>query len=184
MKDMQQISYANQAAAMAGRERFWLVDELEQLPVEDPVRVWVSWLCLYARDILNGTLPGPYDQQAAERYAREVLMPEEEFLPVASDPPAELAARFNVPVEQVDARLVDLAPPPHRRLSGHETASTIAGSPSPKVPLCRDFLCSIRLLVRIRFRQVGALACGCGSSRLSSHDHGVPGSVRDRAGVP
>jgi len=31
MKDMQQISYANQAAAMASRERFWLVDELEQL---------------------------------------------------------------------------------------------------------------------------------------------------------
>ncbi|MBA2716435.1 MAG: hypothetical protein H0U51_05165 [Propionibacteriales bacterium] len=41
MKDMQQISYANQAAAMAGRERFWLVDELEQLDPEDPVRVWV-----------------------------------------------------------------------------------------------------------------------------------------------
>ena len=109
MKDMQQISYANQAAAMAGRERFWLVDELEQLDPEDPVRVWVSWLCVYARDVLTGVLPGPYGQQAAERYAREALMPEEQFLPVAGDPPAELAARFNVPMEQVDARLVDLA---------------------------------------------------------------------------
>jgi hypothetical protein len=36
-------------------------------------------------------------------------MPEEQFLPVAGDPPAELAARFNVPVEPVDARLDDLA---------------------------------------------------------------------------
>ncbi len=65
--------------------------ELEQLDPEDPVRVFVSWLCLYARDILSGTLPGPYDQHAAERYAREALMPEQEFLPVAGDPAAELA---------------------------------------------------------------------------------------------
>ena len=82
---------------------------LEQLPAEDPVRVFVSWLCLYARDILSCTLPGPYDQHAAERYAREALMPEQEFLPVAGDPAAELAARFNVPPEQIDARLIDLA---------------------------------------------------------------------------
>jgi hypothetical protein len=30
-------------------------------------------------------LPGPYDQHAAERYAREALIPAEEFLPVAGE---------------------------------------------------------------------------------------------------
>ncbi len=34
-------------------------------------------------------------------------------------------------------------------------------------------------LMRIRFRQVGALRCADGSSRLPSHDHGVPGPLRD-----
>ena len=33
MEEMQQISYGGQATAMAGRERFWLVDELA---AEDP----------------------------------------------------------------------------------------------------------------------------------------------------
>ncbi len=88
---MQQISYRGQAAVMVGRERFWLVDELAELPVEDPVRVWVSWLCVYARDVLNGLQPGPWSQQRAERFAREVLLPEEEFIAVAYRPEQELA---------------------------------------------------------------------------------------------
>lgn len=109
MKDMQQISYRGQAAAMAGRERFWLVDELAARDPQDPVRVWVTWLCLYARDILNGDQPGPWDQARAERFAREVLLPEEEFITVAHKPEQEVADQFGVPVEQVNARVIDLA---------------------------------------------------------------------------
>jgi hypothetical protein len=74
---MQQIFYDGQPAAMAGPERFWLVDELAALADEDPVRVWVSWLCVYAGRVLTGQLPGPWDPAMAERFAREVLMPED-----------------------------------------------------------------------------------------------------------
>lgn len=109
MEGMQQISYGGQAAAMAGRERFWLVGELAELPAEDPVRVWVSWLCVYAREMLNGLQPGPWDQARAERFAREVLLPEEEFLALAHRPEQEIADTFGVPLEQVNARLLDVA---------------------------------------------------------------------------
>jgi hypothetical protein len=34
-------------------------------------------------------------------------------------------------------------------------------------------------LMHIRFRQVRALRCADGSSRLPAHDHGVPGPLRD-----
>jgi len=106
---MQQISYGGQAAAMAGRERFWLVGELAQLDPDNPLRVWVTCMCAYARDILSGELAGPYDASRAERFARAVLMPEEEFLVVAHKPAREVADEFNVPIEQVDARAADLA---------------------------------------------------------------------------
>lgn len=109
MKDMQQISYRGQAAAMAGRERFWLVDELAGLEPDDPVRIWVSWLCVYARDVLNGDQPGPWDQARAERFAREALLPANEFISVARRPEQEVADQFGVPVEQVNARIIDLA---------------------------------------------------------------------------
>ena len=33
-------------------------------------------------------------------------------------------------------------------------------------------------ILRIRFRQVGGVGCGNGSTGLSAHDHGVPGPLR------
>src|SRR5215208_6515759 len=38
--------------------------------------------------------------------------------------------------------------------------------------------------VRIRFRQVMALRCAGGPARLPAHDHGVPGAVSERGGMP
>jgi hypothetical protein len=39
-------------------------------------------------------------------------------------------------------------------------------------------------LVRIRFRQVGALRCAGASSRLAGDDYGLPGALRDRVRLP
>ena len=58
--------------------------------------------------MLNETLPGPYDPQRADRYARAALIPEDQFLPLADHPDTELVATFNVPLEQIDARRRDL----------------------------------------------------------------------------
>jgi hypothetical protein len=107
--DMQPISYAGEPAAMAGPERFWLVDELQDLNAEDPVRVWVTWLCVYAREILTGQLPGPYNSKLGDRFVRAILMPDDEFLAAAHKPETEIAAEFNVPIEQVNARAAELA---------------------------------------------------------------------------
>lgn len=107
--DMQPITYVGEPAAMAGRERFWLVDELRDLDPDDPVRVWVTWLCMYAREILTGQLPGPYDPKRGDRFVRAILMPDDEFLAVAHKPEHEVAAAFNVPIEQVNPRAAELA---------------------------------------------------------------------------
>lgn len=109
MSDMQQISYRSQPAAMAGRDRFWLVDELEALDTDDPIRVWVTWLCRYAQRVLTGQLPGPYDPNRGDVFVRAILMPDEEFLAVAHKPEHEVARAFNVPIEQVNARAAELA---------------------------------------------------------------------------
>ncbi|MGI8622655.1 MAG: hypothetical protein ACR2NB_04000 [Solirubrobacteraceae bacterium] len=106
---MQQITYRSSAAAMATRERFWLVDEIGELPDGHPVKAWVAILCVFARDVMVGAIPGPFTQARAERYGREVMLPAEEFIAHADRGEGELAARFNVPLEQVQARFVDLA---------------------------------------------------------------------------
>ncbi|MBA2716454.1 MAG: ImmA/IrrE family metallo-endopeptidase [Propionibacteriales bacterium] len=106
---MQQITYRSSAAAVATRERFWLVDEIDELPNGHPVKAWVTILCVFARDVMAGTIPGPFTQARAERFAREVMLPAERFIARAHVEQEELAAHFNVPAEQVQVRFVDLA---------------------------------------------------------------------------
>jgi len=43
----------------------------------------------------------------AERYAREALMPEEQFLPVAGDRPPSWPPALTSPWSTVDSRLID-----------------------------------------------------------------------------
>ncbi len=73
----------------------------------------VSWLCLcvYAREILNGRQPGPWDQARAERFARGAAV-REEFLALAHRPEQEIADTFGVPRERVNARLLEPYPAP------------------------------------------------------------------------
>lgn len=66
-------------------------------------------MCLYARDVQEGVLPGPYDQQAAEFFARSVLAPLDEFEQVAGRDDEQLAQHFGVPAREIAARRRDLA---------------------------------------------------------------------------
>jgi hypothetical protein len=62
---------------MAGRERFYLAARIARRPDGDPVKTFVCYLALYARDVLAGRLPGEprrYLPARAERYARECLL--------------------------------------------------------------------------------------------------------------
>jgi hypothetical protein len=107
------ISYRGRAAAMAGRDRFYLAPHIAERADGDPVKTFVCYLALYARDVLCGQLPGEpgrYFPARAERYARACLIPARAFLARADRPDAELAEHFNVPLEQIAARRAELAP--------------------------------------------------------------------------
>jgi hypothetical protein len=106
------ISYRGRAAAMAGPERFYLAPHIAQRPDGDPLKTFVCYLALYARDVLTGQLPdepGRYFPARAERYARACLIPTRAFLARTDRPDAELAEHFNVPLEQIPARRAELA---------------------------------------------------------------------------
>ena len=67
------LSYQGQTVALAARERFWLAAHIEALPADHPDRRHVCFMALYARDVLTGQLPGPYNDDDADRFARLAL---------------------------------------------------------------------------------------------------------------
>ena len=116
------ISYRGRAAAMAGRERFYLAPHIAQRPDGDPVKTFVCFLAVYARDVLTGQLPtspaatSPPAQNAtpANAYSRRArsLRAATDQTPSwpstsafrSSRSPPDLAEYFNVPLEQIAAR--------------------------------------------------------------------------------
>ena len=106
------IIYRHRPVALAGTRRFYLVPEIAQLPDGDPVKTFVCFLALYARDVEIGALPGApssYDPIHGERYARAALIPATEFLMLQERMDYQLAAHFGVPPEQISARREDFA---------------------------------------------------------------------------
>jgi hypothetical protein len=67
------LSYQGQTVALAARARFWLAAHIEALPAGHPDRRHVCFMALYARDVLTGELPGPYNDDDADRFARLAL---------------------------------------------------------------------------------------------------------------
>jgi Zn-dependent peptidase ImmA (M78 family) len=65
-------------------------------------------MAFFARDVMSGRLPGPYSGRRAEHFARCALLPDEEFAALERFPEAVLAEYFNVPLEQVAEKRVDL----------------------------------------------------------------------------
>jgi len=89
---LQPITYRGRVVA-AHRRALPAHDELEDRPVGDPERTFVAYMCLYARDLVTGDLPGPYTQQRARRFAQACLIP------------AELAERADLDVPRAAAAL-------------------------------------------------------------------------------
>lgn len=69
------LSYQGQDVALAGRERFWLAAHIEALPTGHADKRHVCFMALYARDVLAGDMPGPYNDENADRFARLALQP-------------------------------------------------------------------------------------------------------------
>jgi len=105
------ITYQARVVAEARRDRFTLAPDIAQRPHGDPVKRFVCFLALYARDVLSGELPDEprrYVPARAELYARACLLPESDFRARAHRPDHELAELFRVPVEEIPARRIEL----------------------------------------------------------------------------
>jgi hypothetical protein len=74
----------------------------------DPLLRFVAAMCRLAMEIELRLEPGPYTDERAECYARDLLVPPGEYDALASLPDAYLAARFGVPAEQAAARRTEL----------------------------------------------------------------------------
>src|SRR3954471_19316181 len=106
------ITYQRQIVALAGAHRFYLAPAIDDLPDGDPLKTFVCFLALYARDVQTGELPGDptgYVASRGERYARAALMAAHEFTALQHRSDHELAIRFRVPLEQVAQRRQELA---------------------------------------------------------------------------
>ena len=65
-------------------------------------------MCLYARDVREELVPGPYSDQHAELYARCLLLPDRAAAAAASLSDQDLAEARGVPLEQVRAKRREL----------------------------------------------------------------------------
>ena len=97
---LQPITYRGHTVAAAGRGRYFLCDELEQRPAQDPELVFVTALCHYAGLIATGMLPGPYTDDDARTWACAALIPPDLL---ERDPtPAHTAANWlGIPLSEV-----------------------------------------------------------------------------------
>jgi hypothetical protein len=98
------IVHRHRVAALAA-ERVYYAPHIEVLEPDHPERRFVAALCLYSHAVDTGEAGcTDYDQEAAERFARALLMPADAFDAQLPRPDAELAEHFVAPLDHVSAR--------------------------------------------------------------------------------
>lgn len=104
------ISYRGEIVAAAGARRFYFAPQIAALDDADPLVSFVSLMAAYALRVHDGTAPGPYTDDRAERFARLALMDDDEFRMLDANEVDDvlIAGHFDVPVEQVEAKRADL----------------------------------------------------------------------------
>jgi hypothetical protein len=68
----------------------------------------LTCMAFFARDVASGRRPGSYSARRAEHFARCALLPDEEFAALERFPEPVIAEYFNVPLDQVTEKRVDL----------------------------------------------------------------------------
>lgn len=97
---VQLIRYRGRIVAWASATRFGLADDLAHLANGDPELTFVLLMCAYARDVINGRLPGPYTDDHARAYARAALIPAE-LLERPISNPTRTALALKIPVDEL-----------------------------------------------------------------------------------
>lgn len=123
------ITYDGSVAAAAGTTRFVLAPSIERLPDGHPTKRFVAFMCVYARDVLTGRLPGPYCDAGGEAFARRALVDPEilETHGAASD--RELAELVGIPLEQLAIARTEL-PADTGNVAGPRTPLSLVRNPS------------------------------------------------------
>jgi hypothetical protein len=101
------ITYRGEPVAVLTSRCAVFAPHIAALPDGDPLLRFVAAMCLYSLDVDSGSVPGPYEPENAELYARCLLIADEEFMLDHSSNQV-LALRFCVPVEQIEAKWHDL----------------------------------------------------------------------------
>lgn len=97
------ITYQDRTAALAAPDRYWLAAHIEALPDGHPTKRVVAFMALFARDVLNGTLPGSYTDHRAARFARLALVDRHTYAAHERSNDRELAAALRLPVSEIPA---------------------------------------------------------------------------------
>jgi hypothetical protein len=99
---MEIVIWRGRAAATVDLDETRLAPQIEVLEVDHPDRRFVCAMCLYAYEVLTGVIPGAYNQDCAERYARTFLAPDWAFCD-PTWPHAAVAEMYAIPLDQVAA---------------------------------------------------------------------------------
>jgi hypothetical protein len=105
---VQPITYQGRLVAGVDADKIVLAPSIAELEDDHPRRRFVLAMALYADHQLRYTYPYD-DDDAAERWARTLLMPETVWRHATLLSNVELAEAFNVPLDQVVQRRRDLA---------------------------------------------------------------------------
>lgn len=95
------LTYEHRTAALAAPERFWLAAHIEARPDGDPTKRLVTFMAIYARDLLAGELPEPYSDERARRFARLALVEPTAYHAHRRRRDSELAAVLGLPLAEI-----------------------------------------------------------------------------------
>ena len=106
---MRRITYRGQVVALVVNGDLAIFSrEVEERGADDPLFRFAAAMCRLAMELELGLETGRYDEERAEGYARDLLMPADCFAALAALPDAYLATCFGVPAEQIAARRAEL----------------------------------------------------------------------------
>ena len=102
------IRYQGRVSAVVRPNAVQLLPHIDALEGDHPERRWVFCLSLFALDVLDRRIQGPYTDFRAALFARHALIPDGEFGALQDCDDAELAEHFNVPLAQILEKRADL----------------------------------------------------------------------------
>jgi hypothetical protein len=108
--DVRLVSYDGEIVATVGARRFYLAGAMRELDDDDARVLFVCFMATYALQLRDEPDLGPYTDERAERFARCLLMDDDEFVMLDANGLGDrlLAGHFGVPFEQVDKKRDDI----------------------------------------------------------------------------